>query len=71
MSTVQRIINASDAALILIVAASIGAEGSSGLNDAQTQAADVNGDGVINASDAAIVLIYAAAAGAGVMSLAR
>ncbi|MCR4644158.1 MAG: endonuclease [Oscillospiraceae bacterium] len=59
------IVNASDAALILIAAASIGAEGSSGLNAAQEQAADVNGDGIINASDAAIVLIYAAAAGAG------
>jgi hypothetical protein len=58
-------VNASDAALILIAAASIGAGEDAGLTDAQKAAADVNHDGSVNASDAAIVLIYAAAVGAG------
>ena len=58
-------INASDAAQILIAAASIGAGGSYGLTDAQTTAADVNFDKTVNASDAATVLIYAAYVGAG------
>ena len=58
-------VNASDAAQILIAAASAGAGGDLGLTEEQTDAADVNGDGTINASDAAIILIYAAAAGAG------
>ena len=59
------IVNASDAALILIAAASIGAGEDAGLTDAQKAAADVNHDGSVNASDAAIVLIYSAAVGAG------
>ena len=58
-------INASDAAVILIAAAAIGAGQDSGLTEAQKTAADVNCDGICNASDAAIVLIYAAAVGAG------
>ncbi len=58
-------INASDAALILIAAATVGAGKASGLTEAQKTAADVNGDGTFNASDAAIVLIFAAAVGAG------
>ncbi|MCR4644184.1 MAG: hypothetical protein K5695_02075, partial [Oscillospiraceae bacterium] len=58
-------VNASDAAMILIAAASIGAGEDAGLTDAQKAAADVNHDGSVNASDAAIVLIYAAAVGAG------
>ncbi|MBP0973767.1 MAG: leucine-rich repeat protein [Oscillospiraceae bacterium] len=58
-------VNASDAAVILIAAAAIGAGQDSGLTEAQKTAADVNGDGICNASDAAIVLIYAAAVGAG------
>ncbi len=59
------IVNASDAARVLIAAAAMGAGDSSGLTDAQMTAADVNNDGTVNASDAAIILIYAAAVGAG------
>ena len=58
-------VNASDAALILIAAASNGAGNGYGLTDKQERAAEINNDGTINASDAALVLIYAAAAGAG------
>lgn len=58
-------VNASDAAQILIAAASLGAGKDSGLTAEQKAAADVNGDGAINASDAAIVLMYAAAVGGG------
>ena len=59
------VINASDAALVLIAAAAMGAGEGSGLTDAQMTVADVNTDGIVNASDAAIILIYAAAVGAG------
>ena len=59
------VMNASDAARILIAAAKIGAGDSAGLATDQKTAADVNSDGSINASDAAIILIYAAAIGAG------
>ncbi|MBP0973210.1 MAG: hypothetical protein J5851_04820 [Oscillospiraceae bacterium] len=59
------IVNASDAAQILIAAATLGAGEDPGLSEAEQFAADVNGDGTINASDAAVVLIYAAAIGAG------
>ncbi|MBP0972408.1 MAG: hypothetical protein J5851_00715 [Oscillospiraceae bacterium] len=59
------IVNASDSALILIAAASIGAGEDPGLTTSQMTAADINKDDNINASDAAIVLIYAAAVGAG------
>ena len=59
------VVNASDAAQILIAAAAIGAGNDPGLTDAQKTVADVNADGSINASDAAVVLIYAAAVGAG------
>lgn len=59
------IVNASDAAQILIAAAVIGAGQDSGLTEAQKNAADVNHDSSINASDAAVILIYAAAIGAG------
>ena len=58
-------INASDAAQILIAAATYGASSRTGLSQAQETAADVNGDHAITASDAAIVLIYSAAVGAG------
>ncbi|MBP0972473.1 MAG: leucine-rich repeat protein [Oscillospiraceae bacterium] len=61
----DEIVNASDAAVILIAAAAMGAGGESSLNEAQMQAADVNKDENVNASDAAIVLIYAASVGAG------
>ncbi|MCR4644672.1 MAG: hypothetical protein K5695_04590 [Oscillospiraceae bacterium] len=57
--------NASDAAMILIAAAAMGAGNDAGLTDDQKTAADVNTDGTVNASDAAVVLIYAAAIGAG------
>ncbi|MCR4646213.1 MAG: dockerin type I repeat-containing protein [Oscillospiraceae bacterium] len=59
-------INASDAALVLIAAASIGAGKESGLTEAQTKRADLNGDRIVNASDAAIILQYAALVGSGV-----
>lgn len=57
--------NSSDAAQLLIAAASIGAGNASGLTETQETAADVNADGSINASDAALILQYAAAIGAG------
>ncbi|MBR3629814.1 MAG: hypothetical protein IKN55_04990 [Oscillospiraceae bacterium] len=59
------IVNASDAAQILIAAAKIGAGGESGLTAEQMSVADVNHDSVVNASDAAIVLVFAAYIGAG------
>ncbi|MCR4644825.1 MAG: leucine-rich repeat protein [Oscillospiraceae bacterium] len=59
------VVNASDAAKVLIAAAVIGAGKDPGLTDAQKKAADVNGDGTTNASDAAIILQYAAYIGAG------
>ena len=59
------VVNASDAAQILIAAALIGAGGTPALAEEQMDAADVNGDSTVNASDAAVVLIYAAAVGAG------
>ncbi|MBP0973422.1 MAG: hypothetical protein J5851_05880 [Oscillospiraceae bacterium] len=58
-------INASDAALILVEAASLGSGNPTTFGYAQRQSCDVNGDGVTNASDAASILIYAAAVGAG------
>ena len=61
----DKAVNASDAARILIGAASYGAASRTGLSQAQETAGDVNGDHRINASDAAIVLIYAAAVGSG------
>ena len=63
--TGDSVINASDAAKILIGASNYGAKGQTGLTGAQEDAGDVNGDHRINASDAAIVLIYSAAVGAG------
>ncbi|MBR3629620.1 MAG: dockerin type I repeat-containing protein, partial [Oscillospiraceae bacterium] len=61
----NKTVNASDAAKVLIAAASLGAGKSSGLTTMQTIAADVNGDRTVNASDAAVILVYAAALGAG------
>ncbi|MBP0974140.1 MAG: dockerin type I repeat-containing protein [Oscillospiraceae bacterium] len=61
----DRLINASDAALVLIAAANIGAGNDPGLTEVQADNANVNGDQDINATDAAIILIYAAAVGAG------
>lgn len=59
------LVNASDAARILIAAALLGASETSGLTEAQEKAADVDGDGLVNSSDAALVLMYAAYVGAG------
>ena len=61
----DRLINASDAALVLIAAAKLGAGTDPGLTEVQASNANVNGDETINATDAAIILIYAAAVGAG------
>ncbi len=58
-------VDASDAAVILVAAAAVGAGDDSGLTEEQKKAADVNNDGEFDAVDAAIVLQYAAAAGAG------
>ena len=58
-------VNAVDAAMILVAAASVGSGGESGLTEMQKLAADVNGDGECNAVDAAEVLRYAAAVGSG------
>ncbi|MCR4645301.1 MAG: hypothetical protein K5695_07825 [Oscillospiraceae bacterium] len=58
-------VNASDAALILIAAATLGAGEELEISIAKKAAADVNSDDSINASDAAIVLIFAAAVGSG------
>ena len=59
------IVNASDAAQILIAAAKIGAGKPSDLSVRQWIVANVNYDGTVNASDAALVLVYAAYVGAG------
>ncbi|MBR3630030.1 MAG: leucine-rich repeat protein [Oscillospiraceae bacterium] len=59
------IVNASDAAQVLIAAAIIGSGDDSGLTLAQTAAADFNGDGIVNASDATAILCFAANAGVG------
>lgn len=58
-------INATDAAKVLIHAASVGGGGNGTLTEAQLKTADVNGDGSVNASDAAKILIYAAIKGGG------
>ena len=58
-------VNASDAALILIASAQQGAGGERILTDAQEIIADVNADGSVNAVDVSLVLIHAAEAGAG------
>jgi hypothetical protein len=58
-------VNATDAALVLIAAANIGAGKDSGLSPEAATNADVNGDGSVNATDAAIILQYAAYIGAG------
>ncbi|MCR4647288.1 MAG: leucine-rich repeat protein [Oscillospiraceae bacterium] len=59
------VVNASDAALVLIASAIIGAGDASGLTESQKKAADVNADGSINASDAACILQFAAVRGSG------
>ncbi len=59
------VINASDAAMLLIAAANEGVTGVSELTAAQQNAADVITDGICNAADAAMILRYAAYAGTG------
>ena len=56
-------VNASDAALVLISSAAVGAGDAS--KAIPPEQADVNADETVNASDAALILIYAAAVGAG------
>ncbi|MBR3630268.1 MAG: hypothetical protein IKN55_07345 [Oscillospiraceae bacterium] len=58
-------VNASDAALTLIAAACIGANGESGLTSMQEVEADVTGDSTVNASDAALILLFSASSSAG------
>ncbi len=55
------VVNAGDAAEILLAAA----ESGTGAEVAVTAAADVNADGTVDAADASAVLVYAAAQGAG------
>ena len=64
----SNMVDASDAACVLIASASIGAGKQFDLNEVQRWSADVNHDGIVNASDAAIILIYAAEHGAGTFS---
>lgn len=59
------LVDAGDAAQILIAAAKLGSGLDSGLTAVQTLAADVNADSVVNANDAAYVLRYAAYVGSG------
>ncbi len=58
-------VNASDAAMVLTAAASVGAGDVSGLTEEQELAADLNKDGGFNAVDAAQILTYAAYRGSG------
>ena len=61
----NNVIDAVDAAAILLAAAAEGAGSDSGLNNGQRFAADVNADGSMNAQDAACILEYGAYQGAG------
>lgn len=61
----NNVIDAVDAAAILLAAAAEGAGRDSGLNNGQRFAADVNADGSMNAQDAACILEYGAYQGAG------
>ena len=60
----DKTIDASDAADVLIAAARIGAGDDAGLTAQQSTLADVNSDGSVNAGDAAAILSYAAELGA-------
>ena len=60
------LVNAKDAASILVEAAQVGAGLSASFTKMQTTAADFNSDGIVNAKDAAQILSHAAAIGAGV-----
>ncbi|MBE6849181.1 MAG: hypothetical protein E7502_04650 [Ruminococcus sp.] len=61
----DRLINATDAALLLKAASAIGSGNPSGLNTEQTTAADLDKNGTFNAVDAALILQYAAYIGSG------
>lgn len=62
----DNLVNAKDAAGVLVEAAQVGAGLSTGFTKAQAAAADFNSDGAVNAKDAALILTRAAAIGAGV-----
>ena len=64
--TQDTVIDASDAAQVLVAAARQGSGLDSGLTEGQKKAADINHDNKIDASDAAYILQYAAEKGAGV-----
>ena len=59
------IVNAEDAAEVLVSAAKEGAGAVTELTDAQKTAADVNEDGRFDAADASVILRYAAVLGTG------
>ncbi|MBQ4464968.1 MAG: hypothetical protein II916_03280 [Oscillospiraceae bacterium] len=59
------VVDASDAAVVLVAAARLGATGSDGLTGSQRAASDVNADGTTDASDAAVILSFSAYAGSG------
>lgn len=59
------VVDAMDAAMILVSAAAVGAGGESGLTKEQERVAKVLGDESYSAMDAAMILTYAAAKGAG------
>ena len=61
----DKVINASDAAQVLIHSASVGAGNSGSLTKLQAMSGNVSRDFQVNATDAARILIYAAIAGAG------
>lgn len=58
-------VDAQDAAMVLQIAAAMGAGETPRLTDAQRDRADVNRDDVMNATDASCILRYAAARGSG------
>ncbi len=60
------LVDAEDAALILVDAVAIGSEGMSTFTEAQFSAADVDGSGTHDATDAAAILVYSTAYGTGV-----
>ena len=63
------VVNAKDAAAVLVSAANIGAGNNSGLAKSQLADADVNHDDNVNALDAAAILTYSAAVGAGMTNV--
>ena len=61
------VINASDAARVLVASANMGSGQESGLTDRQSILADYNQDGKVNALDASGILVYSAEQGAGLL----